>query len=141
MTQLSLLAGVEREERPWKVVRRVSRQVYAELRKSGAVARSTARVIVSLAWYRNSTQVWPTAAELTAFMFDKKRLPRNDTKLVAPRLTELLKGKVIHRPDGRKVRLGGGVLTLGPVRKCRVTGGKAHPVCIREAGSSAREAA
>lgn len=141
MTQLSLLTGAERQERPWKVVRAVSRQVYAELRKSGAVAKSTSRVLVALAWYRNSRQEWPTAAELTRFMFERKRLPRNDTKLVAPRLTELLKGKAITRSDGRKVRIGGGLLTLGPARRCSVTGSKAHPVQIREAGSSAREAA
>lgn len=141
MTQLSLLDGVAREDRPWKVVRKVSRQVYAELRRGGIVSRNTLRVLTALAWYRNSTQDWPTASELTRFMFQRKRLPRNDSRIVAPRLTEMLRGRVVRLEDGSKVRKGGGVLTLLPTRRCRVTGAKAHPVCIRESGSSAREAA
>ena len=138
MNQLPLLTGVEREDRPWKVVRRVSKAVYAELRKSGAVSRSTYRVITALAYYRNSTMAWPTPAELTEFMFRLKRIPRADARLVAPRVTELVRGAVLKLEDGSKVRRGGGVCDQLPVRRCTVTGRAAHPVAIREIGSAMR---
>lgn len=141
MTQLSLLAGVERVERPWKVVRQVSRQVYAELRRSGRVARRTQQVITALAYFRNRTQSWPTAAELAAFMHQHGRLPRPDSRLVAPRLTELLRGRVDRLKDGTRVRRGGGLLVLQPVRRCAVSGESAHPVAIREAGSRTHQVA
>jgi len=141
MTQLSLLVDVAREERPWKVVRRVSRQVYARLRASGSANRRTWKVVTALAYYRNKSMAWPTPAELTEFMFKRQRITRNDPRLVAPRLTELVRGKVVRLADGTKVRRGGGVLTLLPVRACRVTGAKAHPVAIREAGSLERQVA
>lgn len=141
MTQLGLLDAVVREEQPWKVVRRVSRQIYARLRDSGAAGRQTHRVITALAYYRNRSMAWPTPAELTEFMFRKKRIDRNDTRLVAPRLTELVRGRVVKLPDGQKVRKGGGVLTLLPLRTCAVTGNRAHPVAIREAGSLERQVA
>jgi hypothetical protein len=53
----------------------------------------------------------------------------------------LLRGYTVTLKDGTKVRRGGGVLTLLPARICRVSGVKAHPVAIREIGSSEREAA
>jgi tetrahydrodipicolinate N-succinyltransferase len=139
--QLGLLDAVTKVEKPWKVVRRVSRHVYAELRKSGRIGKQTHRVLTALAFYRNRTQEWPTAAELAAFMFSRGYLDRNDTRLVAPRLTELLRGKVVRLADGSKARKGGGVLMLLPVRTCRVTGARAHPVAIREAGSAERQVA
>lgn len=140
--QLSLLADVAREERPWKVVRRVSKQVYAELRRSGYVKRSILKVLTALAYYRNSTQQWPTPAELTEFMFKIKRIPRNDSRLTAPRLTELIRGWDILEPiSGRRVRVGGGVCDQLPRRRCRITGQYAHPVAIREAGSNERRVA
>lgn len=141
MTQLELLHGIEREERPWKVVRRVSKQVYAYLRDSGIASRRTWQVVTALAYYRNRTQVWPTAAELARFMFERKRIARDDTRLVAPRLTELVRGRVVRLKDGTKVRKGGGVLTLQGTRRCAVTGAPAHPVAIREAGSLERQVA
>lgn len=141
MTQLPLLIDIEHVERPWKVVRRVSRQVYAELRAGGYVGRNSLKVLTALAFYRNRYQEWPTASELTAFMFGKRRINRNDTRLVAPRLTEMLRGKVVKLPDGSKVRRGGGVLVLLPVRKCGITGVSAHPIAIREAGSAERQVA
>lgn len=141
LRQPNLLDDCQRVDRPWKVVRAVSKQVYAELRKSGRIAIATRRALVGLAAYRNATQQWPTPAELTHYLFTKKRLPRDDTKLVAPRLTELIRGRVVTLKGVGKVRRGGGLLTLGPARKCRVTGNPAHPVAIREAGSLAREVA
>jgi hypothetical protein len=140
--QLSLLEGVERAERPWKVVRRVSKQVYAELRRSGGVARSTQRVITALAYYRNRTMTWPTPAELTKFMYDLKRIPKNESRYVAPRLTELIRGAVVRDPTtGARVRRGGGVCDQLPARRCRESGSQAHPVAIREAGSGDRRVA
>lgn len=141
MMQISFLPDLERVDRPWKVVRRVSRQVYAELRAGGHVGRQTLKVLTALAWYRNQRQEWPTVSELAAFMYGKRRIERNESRLVAPRITEMLRGKVVKLPDGTKVRKGGGVLTLLPVRKCGITGVSAHPIAIREAGSLARQAA
>ena len=137
--QGSLLEDLERVEQPWKVVRRVSKQVYARLRDSGGASRQTWRVLTALAYYRNRTMAWPTPAELTEFMFKRARIVRNDPRLVAPRLTELVRGRVVTLRGGGKVRRGGGVLTLLPARACRVTGSKAHPVSIREAGSLERQ--
>ena len=84
------------------------------------------KVITALAWYRNHYQDWPTVSELTRFMFTRKRLQREDTRIVAPRCTEMVKG---------------GVCTYLRPRRCRVTGSMAGPISIREAGSLAREAA
>jgi len=123
------------------VVRRVSRQVYAELRAGGYVSRQTVKVITALAWFRNRTMAWPTPAELARFMHEQHRIPREDTRLVAPRITECVRGRVVTRADGTKARKGGGVLTLLPRRRCHVTGAWAHPVAIREAGSGARQVA
>lgn len=141
IAQLSFLPNLEQIDRPWKVVRRVSRQVYAELRAGGHVGRQTLKVLTALAWYRNQRQEWPTAAELAAFMYGKGRIPRNESRLVAPRLTEMLRGAVRRLADGSKVRQGGGVLTLQPARKCGISGKSAHPIAIREAGSRERQVA
>lgn len=141
MTQLPLLSVTQRVDQPWKVVRAVSKQVYAEIRKGGHVGRQTLKVVTALAWYRNQRQEWPTPTELTQFMFQRKRIARNDPRVVAPRITELVRGRIVRLASGEKARRGGGVLTLLPVRKCRVTGASAHPVAIREAGSPARQVA
>lgn len=135
MNTLPLFADVVKAERPWKVVRRVSKAIYAELQKDGKVAARTRRVIVGLAAYRNRTMAWPTASELAADLFRRGRLERAETRLVAPRLTELLRGKVVTLSDGSKVRRGGGLVTLQPARRCSVTCKSAHPVAIREIGS------
>jgi hypothetical protein len=139
VTQLSLLAEVARTDRPWKVVRRVSRQVYAQLRAGGYVNRQTVKVLTALAWYRNSKMVWPTAAELARFMHERKRNQRDDPRVVAPRLTEMVRGRVVTVHTGQKLRIGGGVLTYLPLRRCAVTQTSAHPVAIREAGSLERQ--
>lgn len=111
--QLSLLDGVAREERPWKVVRAVSRRVYAEIRKGGVVSRQTLKVITALAFYRNARQQWPTPAELTDFMFQRARIVRNDPRLVAPRITELVRGRVVVAGTGCERRGLRPLLTTG----------------------------
>jgi hypothetical protein len=141
MVQPSLYDDITIEEKPWKVVRRVSRQVYAYLRDSGVASRRTWQVVTALAYYRNRWQVWPTAAELAHFMHERKRIERDDPRLVAPRITELVRGRVVKLKDGSKVRKGGGVITLMPLRRCSVTKSSAHPVALREAGSAERQVA
>jgi hypothetical protein len=140
VTQLALFAGVEHRPRPWKVVRKVSKQLYAVLRETEYLKRSTRLVLVSLAYYRNRTMTWPTPAELTRFMFSLDRIPKNESRYVAPRLTELIRGMVVVR-EGQKVRIGGGICDQLPARICRESGQKAHPVAIREVGSAERRVA
>ena len=157
MTQLSLLTAplpdeetvsLVEIEQPWKIVRRVSKRVYAVLRDSGYLKKSGLTVLTALAFYRNRTQVWPTPAELTRFMFDgvthvgprvktRRRIPKNESRYVAPRLSELIRGSVVRR-HGQKVRIGGGVCDQLPVRICRESGQWAHPITIREVGSLER---
>jgi hypothetical protein len=106
--QLALLPDLERRERPWKVVRKVSRRLYARLRDSGELGKQAHKVLTALAYYRNRRQEWPTAAELATFMHETKRIARPDTRLVAPRLTELLRGKVVRtKPATRSASVAG----------------------------------
>jgi hypothetical protein len=139
--QLPLLAGVELVERPYKDVRLVSKQIIRELRDSGYVKRSGRRVLIALEIYRNRYQQWPTPAELTRFMFEQKWIPREDRNSVSPRLTELIHGYDVRLKDGTVKHIDGGVLDQLPLRPCAVTGQKAHPVAIREIGSSERRVA
>lgn len=138
MQQLALLTGVEIIERPFKDARKVSKQLIRELRESGYVKRSGRRVLLALEIYRNRYQEWPTPAELTTFMAKRGWIPKDESRYVAPRLTELVKGATVRRKDGRRVTLGGGVCELLPARECRETGQKAHPVALREIGSTER---
>lgn len=142
-------------DRPWKEVRKVSRAVYAFLRDGDRLAFMEHRVLTALAYYRNRTQTWPTAAELARFMYNtrdgktnRRRIARDDARLVAPRLTFLVKGEIVKDPEtgrtligpnGRALRRGGGVCQYLPKRICTVTGTTAAPVAIREVGSPAVE--
>jgi hypothetical protein len=116
VTQPSLLDLAARVERPRKRVRQVSRQAYAEVRATNA-GRRRDDVLRCLAACFNETQTWPTDAELTYWMFQRKELPREDPNLVRPRRFELMEM---------------GLLEKGTARKCRVTGKTAHPWKIRE---------
>lgn len=139
MIQPSLLSDVERQDQSWKDVRLVSKAILAELVKSGYVKRSIRRVLVALVRYRQIKRQWPTPAELTDFMVSKHWMPRYGN--AAPRLTELVSGWDVRIKDGesvRKVRVGGGVCDHLPARVCTVTGQKAHPVAIIEAGAKQR---
>lgn len=122
-----------------KRVRAVSKRVYAELRDSGRLAKRAHEVLTALAYYRNRTQEWPTPAELVRDMAERGIIPREESRYVAPRLTEFVKGAVKRRKDGSTFRKGGGLCVLMPARTCRVSGQEAHPVAIREAGSQSVE--
>lgn len=138
--QLYLLAGVEHLDRPYKDARKVSKQLIRELRDSGYVKRSGQRVLVALETYHRRKQHWPTPAELTRFMFECHWIPREESRYVAPRLTELIHGEKVWRHGQQLVR-GGDACDQLPARKCTVTDQKAHPVAIREAGSIKRRVA
>jgi hypothetical protein len=141
VTQLQLLADVEIVERPYKDVRRVSKQLIRELRESGYVKRSGKRVLFALEFYRQRYQEWPTPAELTKFMADQKWIPKDESRYVAPRLTELIRGAWVRSKDGTRRHIGGGVCEQLTARECRETGQTAHPVALREIGSTERRVA
>jgi hypothetical protein len=122
--QPSLLADVDRHERPHKRVRAVSKAVYRELCDSGRLSQRTADTLRCLAAYYDAWEVWPTVAELALWMWQHKDLPRPDSRLCAPRITELSRG-VKNRTTGAYE--GGGVIEALPARPCRVAGSKAHP--------------
>lgn len=118
-----------------KAVRDVSRETYNVLADTGALGAMCTKVMRSLKAYINRHGHAPTPAELTRAMFEAGVIKRDATNLVAPRLTELDKGKTVRLPDGSTVRLGGGEIQKLPLRLCRVTGNQAHPVQPRQKGS------
>jgi len=119
-----------------KNVRKVSSGRYATLRDGTILKAAQARVFRCLAAYYNRFQQWPTRAELTEWMFSRREIPRRNINSVAPRISELLNGWHVKLPDGTRRRVGGGAVELLPVRRCRVNGDAAHPVRIRESGST-----
>lgn len=125
----------------WKDVRKVSKQLRQALLESGYVKRSGKRVLFALGIYRTRFHQWPTPAELTRFMFESKWIPREDRNCVSPRLTELIHGYDVRLKDGTVKHVDGGVLDQLPLRPCTVTWQKAHPVAIREIGSTERRVA
>jgi len=125
----------ERPTRVRKNVRSVSRETYNVLADTGALGAACTKVMRSLKWFINKHQFAPTPAELTRAMFIAGVIKRDATNLVAPRLTEMARGKVVRQPDGSTVRTGGREIEQLPLRTCRVTGNQAHPVRPREAGS------
>ena len=133
--QPSLLDALAREGRPRKRVRAVSKTVYAELRDGDRLTERQHQVLTAIAAIYNATQVWPTRAEIAAWMFAHGRLPRPDHALIAPRLTELSRG-VMNRQTRQYV--GGGVIEPLPVRPCRVAETQAHPWRVTEAGARFR---
>lgn len=88
-----------------------------------------------LSAFENRKGYWPTAAELTRWMHERREIPREDINLVAPKLSIGENGDVKRKKDGTKYRIGGGLFERLPLRTCRVTGGDAHPVKVREVGS------
>lgn len=111
-----------------KAVRQVSKETYNVLADTGALGASTTKVMRSLKAYINRHADYPTPAELCRWMFQTGVIKKDHVNRVAPRLTELHKGKVVRQKDGTRVRMGGGEIEKLPVRQCRVTEGNAHPV-------------
>lgn len=127
---------------PRKIVRSVSRQVNNRLRDEAKQDRlagqetKAQQVHRCLAAFFNHYQYWPTAAELTRRMHETGEIPQERVNLTSPRLSEGINGLVRRDADGHKVRIGGGLYELLPLRVCRVTGDMAHPVRIIEVGGS-----
>lgn len=119
-----------------KAVRKVSRDQYAVLRDTGRLSKRAHEVLTALAHRYYVLQDWATPAELTRWMFRHGTITRESTNLVAPRLSDLVNGRWVRGRGGTRVQVGGGVCELLPKRVCRVTGTLAHPVRIREAGST-----
>jgi len=118
-----------------KAVRDVSKETYNVLADTGALGAATTKVMRSLKAYINRYAAYPTPAELTKWMFDSGVIKRNHVNCVAPRLTELHKGRVVRRKGQLPTRVGGGEIEKLPLRTCRETGGDAHPVRPRQKGS------
>jgi hypothetical protein len=136
-SQPSLLDVVTRDEKPRKNVRRVSRAQYAVLRDTGTLTDRQHAVLTAIAAFYNRTASWPTPAELTRDMFRRRLIPRESSNIVAPRISDLVNGEWVKGPGKTRVQRGGGVCELlRPKRVCAVTGGLAHPIRIRERGST-----
>lgn len=123
-----------------KIVRQVCRENANRLRDEAKADREAGRetkeqrVLRCLAAFFNRYAYWPTPAELTRRMFETAEIVQNRVNLVAPRLSELVNGKVKRSADGSKIRVGGGICEQRPLRTCKVNGDDAHPVAICEVG-------
>jgi hypothetical protein len=135
VTQLSLLNRVERDERPRKTVRKVSRQQYAVLRDTNVLPARRHAVLTALAHYYNARAQWPTTSELVRWMVDHQTLTLPSANWISGRITELVTGRKVMGKDRSVSWVGGGVCEFLPARPCTITGKPAHPVRIREAGS------
>lgn len=131
---------------PRKRVREVCREnanrLRDEAKKDSEEGRETRaqQVLRCLSAHFNRYAYWPTPAELTEYMHERGELPRkrpgmSSLNIVAPRCSELVNGEVRRGPDGSKIRVGGGVCELLPLRVCKINGDDAHPVKVREVGS------
>lgn len=114
MTQLSLLAGTEREDKPRKRVREVSREAYRQLRaldvelEAAGKETATGRTLRLLAWHWNAKQESPTALELMEWARSQgERL--FDANAIRPRLTELLDEGLVEATTKRPCRVSGRV--------------------------------
>lgn len=112
MTQLSLLAGAEREDKPRKRVRATSREAYRQRRtldvQREAEGKETAsgRTLRLLAWHWNATQLSPTALELMEWARSKgERL--FDANAIRPRLTELIDSGLVESAGKRTCGVSG----------------------------------
>lgn len=121
-----------------KIVRTVCRENANRLRDEAKADREAGRetraqqVLRCLSAYFNRYSYWPTPAELTFYMFERKEIPSNRLNLIAPRCSELVNGEVRRQKDGSKIRVGGGVCELLPLRTCKIPVDDAHPVKVVE---------
>lgn len=123
-----------------KRVRDISRQVNNHLRDEAKADKEAGRetkpqqVHRCLVAYANHYGQWPTPAELTHYMHERREIARNSVNLVSPRLSEGINGKARKLDDGTVVRVGAGLYESMPLRECRITGQMAHPVRVPEVG-------
>lgn len=124
MTQLSLLAAVERQDKPWKRQRSTARAVYAR-RRSEDQAKAAAgketregQVLRLLAWHWNATQTSPTALELLRWAREQGEV-LFDVNSIRPRLNELVEQ---------------GLVESAGKRRCTVSGQTVHTWRVREVG-------
>ncbi len=124
-----------------KIVRQVCRQHANRLRDAAKQDREAGRetkaqqVHRCLAAYFNKYGYWATASELRVYMFTHGEIAHDNPNLVSPRLAVGVNGDVKRLKDGTKIRVGGGLYELLPLRVCKITGDSAHPYKIREVGS------
>lgn len=124
--QLSLLASVERVEKPWKRQRATSRAQHrrqraidVEKQVTGHGETRAAQVLRILDAFWNARQYSPTALELLEWGRERgERL--FDVNSIRPRLHALVEK---------------GLVTPGAKRKCRISGVIVHTWHSREAGS------
>ena len=118
---------------PRRIVRQICAETNNRLRDEAKEDRAAGRetkaqkVHRCLAAFENRYQYWPTAAELTRYMFEHGEIPQDRTQLVAPRLSIGVNGD-LHK-DG--TRTGGGLYELLPKRLCRINGDQAHPYRVK----------
>jgi hypothetical protein len=120
--QLSLLASVERQERPHKRVRQTSIAQYAHLRDTRTLAKRRASVLKAVAALKNRTGVWPTSCEVQQWLVWQREIPADgNPNHVRPRLHELAEMGVIERGPKRPSRSSGLTVLTWQVRE---VGGK-----------------
>lgn len=117
--QLSLLADVQRRERPWKRQRSTARAAYAEQRARDQVRAAAGRetregqVLRLLAGYWNRYQVSPTALELLEYARERGEAVF-DVNSIRPRINELVANGLVEARSKRKCSVSGKtVLTWG----------------------------
>lgn len=140
MNQLTFLEDVARVEQPRKRTTTTSKAAVHAIEDSGDAERRRIVVLTGLRAYWNRFQVWPTADELAAFLFNRKLVPSSHRDVVQPRLNELVDGRWIRRRDPvtgevSRVQVGGGEVERGAKRVSLVSGHTVLTWRVREAGS------
>ncbi len=127
--------GAPRRPLAWKRASDTSKAQITELRHSGTLADREQTVMDGIAAYFNAKGDWPTAPELTRWLFEAGKIAREDFNLVRPRLTELCIGRREWNESKQAYELvgGGRVITQGR-RTCRVTERSAHPYKLPQVG-------
>lgn len=121
-----------------KAVRDISKETYNVLADTGALGAATTKVMRALKAYINKRADYPTPQELADWMAEAGIIGKKNINRVAPRLTELHIGKVVRRKGHEPIRVGGGEIEKLARRRCRSTGGEAHPVRPVQKGCEGR---
>jgi hypothetical protein len=138
VSQLLLLEDVQRDEHPHKRTTTTSKAAVYAIEATGEAERKRLICLRGLRALWNRHQEWPTADELSAYLFKRRLIPSKHRDEVAPRLNELADGWWLERlVNGVKVRrqVGGGEVERGAKRASRVSGRTVLTWRVREAGS------